>query len=133
MLIKCLICLVLALTLLLSVSASTGNGPATAGGEITVEELPSIFPTLDEMTEILEADFNREVTQDLGQEYEGIDIEKYGLVTGYVGIYGSTDQEQGALMSLGLFETADGATGVFQDMLEGLEPEAEQTFDLGNV
>jgi hypothetical protein len=130
---KRFMCLLLTLISLLLSSACIGDSPAVARGEITAEDLPSIFPTEGEIAEILGVEFSREVRQDLGQEYEGIDIEKYGLVSGYVASYGPQDQEQGVLMSLGLFETPEGASGVFQDMLKGLEPETDQKFDLGDI
>jgi hypothetical protein len=118
--------LLLSLLTLLLLTLSCGD----ATREITPDDLRGMVIPLEEASEVLGLPLDElDVVPDLGQEFEGIDTEKYGLVAGYFAVYRPFQIQNGyvaILMTLALFDSAEGASGSRQDILERLKQDSER-------
>ena len=116
------------LLVLLLATLSCGYSGGEDPRKITTDDLPAMVISAEEASDALGAPLDGvQVIPDLGQEFEGIDAEKHGLLSGSMAIYRPSRQGDAAvLMTLALFETAEGASDARRDILEKLEQEAER-------
>ena len=121
---------------LLAVACGGGEGGGRVTREITADDLASMVLTAEEVSDILGLALDElESGPDLGQEFEGVAIEKAGFVAGYVALYRSRQGNEGAYYTLALFERPNGASGALKQLLEGLartDPNIDK-FDAGNI
>jgi hypothetical protein len=97
--------------------------------QITAEDLRGMIPPLEEASAVLGLPMDElEIRADLGQEFEGIETEQYGLTASYIAIYrqGEAESALGILLTLALFGTEEGARDCRNEILRRLDEDAER-------
>lgn len=93
--------------------------PTAQEAEAEAQRLLSLAPSADEFGAVFPdlAPFEQELREDLGQEYEHVDLAGHGFVAGYTAFYRPSDESLGAYISLASFGDARGASDAMAEMI----------------